>query len=332
MKQRPKDFLFSIYNAIIANNYSEVQRIVNQLQINSIDIDELAFKGVTPLLRAIYCDHIELVKLLLEAGSDINKAFKGEKTAFDFAKENPAIHTLLLKHHQEKVNIGYIYPIDQNGNCMYNAILEGYRRIGFTNSDYNNAETLRAAVISVILSSQEYIERLESQLIANIRDNDIYGFAPDMQEEISALHDALTRGEKISVSELLTRYINSIGTASNWGGNVELGIINSILGVQIIVHRTDGLVIAVNDSENQDAPEIHLHYDGAHYDLIISATFTKTESEISSNGYDGDIDTSDEDQEIIPPIENYYYNHYLEMAIVALLAIGYTMFYDDSHL
>jgi ankyrin repeat protein len=62
----------NIFEAIEQNNLSEVSRLVLDENVN-VNISAVAPDGVTPLYLAISHNYIEIVKLLLKAGADIDK-------------------------------------------------------------------------------------------------------------------------------------------------------------------------------------------------------------------------------------------------------------------
>ncbi len=76
--------------------------------------------------------------------------------------------------------------------------------------------------------------------------------------------------ELIATGGIVGDYINMIQHNAAWGGNVELGILSRIMGVQIIVHRRNGNIDPpINNTGNLNALEVHLDYNGGHYNLII---------------------------------------------------------------
>jgi len=190
-------------------------------------------------------------------------------------------------------SIGYIGPglgimaIDMDGNCMFNSLLAAVRRLtSYEGNRHRTLEELRKEIAEEIEQNQAlYFEALEVQIFENIRDGDFAGFQGVFRTIIQELHftreNARARGENLvivddNIRELIATggivgdYINMIQHNAAWGGNVELGILSRIMGVQIIVHRRNGNIDPpINNTGNLNALEVHLDYNGGHYNLII---------------------------------------------------------------
>ena len=180
-----------------------------------------------------------------------------------------------------------IMAIDMDGNCMYNSLLAAIRRLSnYEGSRHRTLEELRKEIAEEIKQNQVlYFEALEVQIFENIRDGDFVGFQGVFRTIIQELHftreNARLRGENLvivddNIRELIATggivgdYINMIQLNAAWGGNVELGILSRIMGVQIIVHRRNrNIDPPINNTGNVDALEVHLDYNGGHYNLII---------------------------------------------------------------
>ncbi len=235
---------------------------------------------------------------------------------------------------------GTILLIKNNGDCMYNAILEGYRRLEL--DDYT-LEQLREAVHNSIYLNQElYIKELEAQLIANIRDADLHGFSPSMQLRLSEYVSMYQTGieeqnilEMMRQDRIVEQYISSILMNGNWGGNVELGVISRVLGVELIIHRADGLIVRINNSGNDYAPAIHLEYNGGHYNLILDYNAHEIIPPLE------DVIISTEDifiTELLPDSEAeitlsnkvYNSNYSMEICCLFLLIVGISHYYNDG--
>lgn len=180
-----------------------------------------------------------------------------------------------------------IMAIDMDGNCMYNSLLAAIRRLSnYEGNRHRTLEELRKEIAEEIKQNQAlYFEALEVQIFENIRDGDFVGFQGVFRTIIQELHftreNARLRGENLvivddNIRELIATggivgdYINMIQLNAAWGGNVELGILSRIMGVQIIVHRRNGNIDPpINNTGNVDALEVHLDYNGGHYNLII---------------------------------------------------------------
>lgn len=76
----------SMHSAIFSNNIERVREILKSLPAGT-NVDALLLVGVSPLQRASFLGRLEIVKLLVENGSNLGY-MKNERTACDFAVEN----------------------------------------------------------------------------------------------------------------------------------------------------------------------------------------------------------------------------------------------------
>lgn len=240
----------------------------------------ITMKYITPLLH----ERLDILDNLL---SYVGVTDDSVTTAPDEQKSSSA------KSSATSSDIGYIEPqpriiaIDMDGNCMYNSLLAAVARLAsYEGNRHRTLEELRKEIADEIKQNQaQYFEALEVQIFENIRDGDFAGFQGTLRTIIQELHftreNARVRGENLvivddNIRELIATggivgdYINMIQHNAAWGGNVELGILSRIMGVQIIVHRRNGNIDSpINNTGNADALEVHLDYNGGHYNLII---------------------------------------------------------------
>ncbi|KAH3673027.1 hypothetical protein WICMUC_003940 [Wickerhamomyces mucosus] len=86
--------------------------VANLLIAFGAKIDGPTVKGLTALMQTVGRNHLDTVKLLLEAGADPNKLSKDGKTALDYAKDSLIVdedEILLLKNSMERNNSGEIF-------------------------------------------------------------------------------------------------------------------------------------------------------------------------------------------------------------------------------
>jgi hypothetical protein len=76
-----------LHNAIFTNDSEAIVSILSTIAANNIHIDDLLYLGVSPLQRAAFLGKLDLVKLFVQAGSDLTYQ-KNEKTAYDYAMSN----------------------------------------------------------------------------------------------------------------------------------------------------------------------------------------------------------------------------------------------------
>jgi hypothetical protein len=172
---------------------------------------------------------------------------------------------------------------------MFNSILEGLTRIASNTMPLwlrsCSAQTLRRKVADYIEANTGlYFDEIAGQISQNIRDDELIGYPDELFQEMNSLSIrrkiAYATGVGIDKAEediikyghggAVGTYIRLLGLRSSlWGGPVELGVISKLLEVQIQVHRRDGEIYHINNTENSDAPKIHLDYTGTHYNLLL---------------------------------------------------------------
>ncbi len=177
-----------------------------------------------------------------------------------------------------------IHPISEDGNCMYNAVLEGIKIL--PNYDGNQDITLsqlRQNIANEINQNiGDYFDLLVTQIVAAIRDQDIVGFIGEVSKDIRSLIIYRCRSidlgsnideidqvvqNRVETQGVVQHYIDMIEQDQAWGGGVELSIMSRLLNIQIIVHRPDMEDIIVGTNNNQI---IELDYNGTHYNLILT--------------------------------------------------------------
>lgn len=176
--------------------------------------------------------------------------------------------------------------IPRDGNCMYNAVLQGAQEAlqNQSPSQITTVSELRTRVANEIETNYgHYFDELVTQLVTIVRDEDYFGLPKSMANKLKGLNkqfrkwgrEGLTADEIseklrqiIEKKGIIETYRTMISLNQTWGGNVELGIMSQILRIQIIVHR-EGNSIPINNSNIQNALTVDLEYDGSHYDLRI---------------------------------------------------------------
>ena len=238
----------------------------------------------------------DLIKPLLVARlSTFDNLLEGQKsTSKKYVKISPHLEAdelgtlmrLKIRESYPDQEVVEILPIDLDGNCMYNAIRHGLLRLPA--SYVITLEELRTRVAGTIINAEDevredYLARLNTQLLTAVIDGDVAGFNTELRTGIANIslqyfelvkqgtdRDIVQQAISQIIREegLVDAYLKMIRENTAWGGNVELGIMADMLGVQVIVHRRDGQVIPINQQEG--LPIIHLDYDGGHYNLILN--------------------------------------------------------------
>eukprot|EP01040_Poterioochromonas_malhamensis_P016392 gene16392-18594_t len=177
-----------------------------------------------------------------------------------------------------------LHHIRGDGNCMYNAVLTGARFHHLGQSF--NTESVRMRLSQEILSHLDsHVDALVVQILLLIRDEEFHGIPQG--EFFEMIQSAATQRKGIFNEAALdavddqicvilrdygvSLYCQLIQSNGMWGGNVELGVLSSILGVQIIIHlpNESNAHSIINNTGNENAPKVHLQYSGSHYDVYI---------------------------------------------------------------
>jgi hypothetical protein len=264
------------------------EKQLKELQLYQLEQESLLLKHfvemkyIIPLLQERLSS---FDNLLSRTSSNDNGYAVRELSKYEWDEFAGAMKLTSVKGSQYTRDAVDIFPIREDGNCMYNAIRNGLSRLpeAYTGNREVTLNDLRAEVADEIEGNfQFYVEDLEAQLLANIIEGDVVGFNTQVGNIIftlnnlylTLLHDGYTVGQaqeaianQIEQENLAELYRHMIRENGAWGGNVELGIVAERLGVQIHVHRRDGQYAPLIN-ENHDLPIIHLDYNGGHYNLI----------------------------------------------------------------
>ncbi|MBH2006526.1 MAG: hypothetical protein I8H75_04200 [Myxococcaceae bacterium] len=158
-----------------------------------------------------------------------------------------------------------IISIPGDGDCLFNSILEGMRRLS-REINIENAAALRRILANEMHNNiSMYRHSIELQIVQNIRDNDLAGYPPALTSE---MHDLETEQEITQFGQdTVPRYIHALGEGELWGGGIELGIIARLYNLRIFVYQRGGTIHMINE-EAVGAELIELDYTGDHYNLI----------------------------------------------------------------
>lgn len=337
---------FSLHAAIMKGKLEEVIAITKQFQEHDIAIDNAVMAGVPPIFRAIQSGNINIVKAVVEAGATTHATLKNEKTPLDFAQKGTEIYNFLQNYKAETPNTEsspsvQILLIPPDGNCMYNAIIEGYRRLG--RDDTPDLESLREMVYSRIMRSSDsernvYIDLLETQLIELITTfprqiesiADLAGFNLEIYNIIAPYIHLYDSGEPvldlIRQNRVVNKYIETILTDGNWGRNVELWVISRVLGIEIIIHGP-GSPITINNTGNDASPSVHLRFAGNHYDLITYPPSNEPNIPETENA----TTIFDSNEDIIHVNDIYFHDDHMAIFCVAAIFIGCYSLYDNGY-
>ncbi len=196
-----------------------------------------------------------------------------------------------------------IVPMPLDGHCMYRAILAGIERlhggVGYTLHDLRNtvaneirentdAQNILAQIITILREGNlnglgEGL--LRTRLFQLMQERGLRIDQGDHPDEVDILmfNSLMNLGPREGERSVVELYIEGVQNSSVWGGDLELGILSRLLGVQIIVHRDNGTIDApIGDPA---ALIVRLAYNDTHYHLIApgSPTLRATrESDIAS--------------------------------------------------
>jgi hypothetical protein len=336
----------NLHAAIWSKNIKEIIAVVEKFHQRKLSIDNAVMAGVTPLFRAIQSKNIDIVKVIINAGASVHSTLPDGRSALDYAKESPDIYNLLTQHQSQNIDSSFLEEqilfIPPDGNCMYNSVLEGYRRLG--RDDTPDLSTLREMVYDRIINStggehNEYTHAIEQQLINLIANfpitienlEDLAGLNLEIYNIIKPYILLYNSGtpvlDSMRQNGAVNQYIETILTSGNWGRDVELSVMSRVLDIEIIIHGP-GAPIIVNNAENEHAPSIHLSFTGNHYNLIIHHAM---------NTHLFNIEEEDEDISYIFPDEEQFISDQIlpndlpvEMLFVAtILMVGISL-YDNE--
>ena len=212
---------------------------------------------------------------------------------------------------QSEQPIPDILTIKGDGDCIYNSILAGIKRLpdGINidiilldniHIDLNtlNLAQLRGIVADYIEAHQGYyFDLIAFQIADNIRHNELAGYPKSMRDEMQILANAYHSKQNIQAVEhniqqfinngIVGQYINLMrntydsGQEVIWGGAVELGIISEILGIQFYVYRRGGEYYHIDNTQTDNAHRVDLDYTGDHYNLILLPTMLVDSNQVT---------------------------------------------------
>lgn len=169
-------------NLIQAVENNDIEKVKDILQDSSYPIDETNDKGATPLLIATHKNYIEVAKLLIDAGADINQQ--------DHIQDSPYLYagaqgkTEILKYMIEQAEPNHEVVNRYGGNALIPAAEKGHLdnvkvllQDGKANIDHQNNYGYTALIEAVALTdgSVIYQQIVQESLAYNankeLRDN-----------------------------------------------------------------------------------------------------------------------------------------------------------------
>ena len=126
-------------------------------------------------------------------------------------------------------NDGSIIRIDSDGNCLFKAVVEGYKYLGIPIPTYLTDHLVLRAKVVQELRKPENLQVINSTL----------------SDEQGVAIDAITDVER-------EEYFTKLANPGTWGGTPELYAIARILQRRIIVHQT-GSIIKIPHGTSYDA-------------------------------------------------------------------------------
>lgn len=256
---------------------------------------ELQAKGIAPVAQDIDKIYDFSSTKIFTA---ISKALSGHSHKFKFFK----------KHSQAEQHSSNILSIEGDGDCMYNSILEGLRRLpadantnvvlpNGTNIDVRNINLaqLRGIVADHIEANQgDYFDLIAYQIADNIRHNELIGYPIAMRVPMQTLAAAyrlnmqateqgiqqFINGGVVGQYMDLMRNTHASGRDIVWGGGVELGILSNLLSIQFYVYRRGEEYYHIDLTNQANVPRIDLDYTGNHYNLVLLSTMLESSNQV----------------------------------------------------
>lgn len=167
---------------ILAVENSEVKKVQEILQDPSYPINETNTKKETPLLIATHGNHIEIAKLLIDAGADINQQDGIQDSAYLYAGAQGK--TEILRYMMEHAKPNQTIVNRYGGNALIPAAEKGHvnnvkllLKDGHVNIDHQNNFGYTALIEAVALTNgSEIYQQIVQELVAfnankELRDN-----------------------------------------------------------------------------------------------------------------------------------------------------------------
>ena len=167
---------------ILAVENSEVKKVQEILQDPSYPINETNTKKETPLLIATHGNHIEIAKLLIDAGADINQQDGIQDSAYLYAGAQGK--TEILRYMMEHAKPNQTIVNRYGGNALIPGAEKGHvnnvkllLKDGHVNIDHQNNFGYTALIEAVALTNgSEIYQQIVQELVAfnankELRDN-----------------------------------------------------------------------------------------------------------------------------------------------------------------
>lgn len=167
---------------IQAVEYNDVEKVKDILQDSSYPINETNDKGATPLLIATHKNYIEVAKLLIDAGADINQQDHIQDSAYLYAGAQGK--TEILKYMIEQAEPNHAVVNRYGGNALIPAAEKGHLdnvkvllEDGKADIDHQNNYGYTALIEAVALTDGSLIyQQIVQELLAyhankELRDN-----------------------------------------------------------------------------------------------------------------------------------------------------------------
>jgi ankyrin repeat protein len=175
-----------VLTAVYTNDYEE---IINLIYNDNIDVN-MVFRyreGATPLTLALRKDHIDIARLLLENGADLNKENPGGEYPIHMTMSPEGISLLAeygadLYAPHPGYGMEYYQAIEENNPELWNAIIEARARVRRKKA-LGNFQRISRAARRTANSRQAQLEKISgrplnsdvSRLIAQMSLNTSFG-------------------------------------------------------------------------------------------------------------------------------------------------------------
>ncbi len=167
------------------------------------------------------------------------------------------------------------HPIPGDGNCLFNSIIHSITLQNIVDDPNLQTQDQLRGFVGSELAKEAYQGSISSLLINAVTAGETEGFGTDLKAK---LEEAIVHSEDADFSievfilenNLIDSYITDMMTKSVWGGDIELGIISDLLGLQIVVMTPGGDTTAAPIIVGEDAnPTIVLKHTGEHYNMYL---------------------------------------------------------------
>jgi len=152
-----------------------------------------------------------------------------------------------------------IINVDDDGNCMFNAILKQFDKIPIS------IQNARKLIIAQILSDDNIPVLLKEELYTRTEYYDLI-----IKKGINYVFDLhlyfMKEGPECENSENIREHYD-LPLDVYYGGNYELSVLSKLLNINIRIINIDNIIIEILSSYNTAYDDIYIKYYGGHYNI-----------------------------------------------------------------